>query len=232
METLPSPVYPTTFGKFPELPYELRLKIWSFIALGSRNVRIKYNMLSATYDEKKISRFAGYTSSEPTPVIFHICHESRAEANRTLSHKPYFGSFFHGARIYFDFSQDTLVFGDGTGENPADYLLDVFIGGGYHGADDFEMVERMSVDITEDNYARRSFIWEEIRQFTSLKFLTIYNWDPYSSGLRNDMMTYYRETLHMVAAMYPEWSVPQVLVKTNSGLDWGMIEREESEVAT
>jgi hypothetical protein len=217
---------PTTFTKFPELPLELRLKIWSFAVPGPRNVKIDYKVLT-TYKEMKDPHFTPYTSHEPPPPIFQVCRESRAEARQIGRHKLRFGSkFHHEANIYFDFFQDTLVLGDGTGEKPENYVLDAFIGGGWHGADDFEKVERLSMDIVESNYARRTFVWDEIRQFSSLKQVTIHSWEEYTSEGRRFSLSYYLETLRDFAKGYPEWEVPQITIKSSGGQDSGVLGRK------
>jgi hypothetical protein len=51
--------YPQSFTLFPELPLELRLRIWSFIAPGPRTVSIKYKGLSFYSIGKGFSAAAG-----------------------------------------------------------------------------------------------------------------------------------------------------------------------------
>jgi hypothetical protein len=220
---------PTSFTKFPKLPSELRLKIWSFATPGPRNVRIDYKVLSATLKEMKHPEFTPYTSAEPPPAIFQVCRESRAEAQKMGTHKLSFGSkFHHEARIYFDFSQDTLNLGDGTGKKPENYVLDAFIGGGWHGADDFEKVERLSIDLVEDIYDRRTFIWDEIRQFSSLKELTVHTWEHYTMmDGRHYSISFYRHTLQSVVDSHPEWEIPKVTLKSLGGEDSAILGREK-----
>jgi len=179
---------PPSFTLFAHLPFELRLKIWSFITPGPRTVSIKYKGLSHYPIGKDFSAAAGWRSPDPVPTIFHICQESRIEALK--SYQLAFGSCLYNypGRIYFDFSKDTLRFGNNQAgaymtvpemlqSGPIDYMLDVFLGGDFYGADDAEKVRYMITDIDQSVYGRRAFCWDEIRLFTGLKELTIVPWD-------------------------------------------------------
>jgi hypothetical protein len=223
-----------SFTLFPELPLELRLKIWSFIAPGPRTVSIKYKGLSFYSIGKGFSAAAGWRSPDPVPTILHICQESRTEALK--SYRLAFGSYLHSGRIYFDFSKDTLRFGNNQGDaymtvpemlqsGPIDYMLDIFLGGDFYGADDAEKVRYMITDIDESVYGRRAFCWDEIRLFTGLKELTIMPWDE--DEMAGELMKGYRDTLRNVASSHPEWVVPRItVVSATSGTLWGTLEVE------
>ena len=147
----------TTFTHFPDLPFELRLKVWRLITPGPRTVPIEYRMKYEDFNGKRISKFSGWSTGEPVPVILQICHEARFQARKSL--QPAFKSFFHEARIYINFDIDTILFGarlddphsidlfidDGS----SDYVLEIFLGGEHYGADDVENVQRMVLDVSE-----------------------------------------------------------------------------------
>jgi hypothetical protein len=225
---------PPGFTLFPDLPLELRLKIWSFITPGPRTVSIKYKGLSFYSIGKGFSAAAGWRSPDPVPIVLHICRESRTEALK--SYQLAFGSYLHPGRIYFDFSKDTLRFGNSQGDaymtvpemlqsGPIDYLLDVFLGGDFYGADDAEKVKYMITDIDESVYGRRAFCWDEIRLFAGLKKLTIMPWDE--DEMADELMRGYRNTLRNVASKHHEWVVPQIaVVSATSGALWGTLEVE------
>jgi hypothetical protein len=225
---------PPGFTLFPDLPLELRLKIWSFITPGPRIVSIKYKGLSFYSIGKGFSAAAGWRSPDPVPIVLHICRESRTEALK--SYQLAFGSYLHPGRIYFDFSKDTLRFGNSQGDaymtvpemlqsGPIDYLLDVFLGGDFYGADDAEKVKYMITDIDESVYGRRAFCWDEIRLFTGLKKLTIMPWDE--DEMADELMRGYRNTLRNVASKHHEWVIPQIaVVSATSGTLWGTLEVE------
>jgi hypothetical protein len=132
-----------------------------------------------------------------------------------------------------NFSADTIRFGNGPAifsiqdvgkwTEPSDYLLDVFLGGGPHGADDYEKIEEMVLDVSESLYARRNFCWDEVRLFEGLKRLTLLVWEPdYAHG---QIMGKYNETLGRVQIAHPEWDVPEVMViSMESGTEWGLLE--------
>jgi hypothetical protein len=222
----------TTFTLFPELPFELRLKCWSFVAPGPRRVHIKYQTKYNTTNARAVVAFSGWTSPDPAPVILHICHESREEALK--SYQLSFGSVFSEARVYFNFSIDTLCFG-ATPESPtiidtrwsppgaSGYLLDVILGGSY-GTDDIEKLRYLSIDIPEDLYARKSFCWDEIRMFPVLEKLTIISWDEKEmSGM---LMDQFRRTLTTVSNAHPQWVIPKITaISAQSWEEWGVVQK-------
>jgi len=106
---------------------------------------------------------------------------------------------------------------------PIDYMLDVFLGGDFYGAEDAEKVQYMITDIDESVYGRRAFCWDEIRLFTGLKELTIMPWDE--DEMADELMRGYRDTLRNVANAHPEWAVPRItVISATSGTLWGMLE--------
>lgn len=82
------------FTVFPNLPSELRIKIWQQ-ACYPRTVTLTYT-----------SSTSSFTSSTPAPTLLSVSHESRHEALRiyTLS----FGTFSQPGRTYFNPHLDTL----------------------------------------------------------------------------------------------------------------------------
>jgi hypothetical protein len=223
-----------SFTLFQNLPLELRLKIWALIAPPPRTVSIKYKRFSINRVGKGFSAAGGWTSPDPVPIILHICEESRTEALK--SYQLAFGIYRHSGTIYFDFSKDTLRFGNSQGDaymtvpemlqsGPIDYMLDVFLGGDFYGAEDAEKVQYMITDIDESVYGRRAFCWDEIRLFTGLKELTIMPWDE--DEMATELMRGYRDTLRNVANDHPEWVVPRItVVSATSGTLWGTLEVE------
>jgi len=225
-----------SFTLFPELPFELRLKIWSYIAPGPRVVGINYRNQRVKRRGQNVTFLhnrAGWNSPDPVPVILHICHESRTEGLKSL--RTTFGSHWFPGEVYFDFERDTLHFGHGKARDylnnnvgPSDYLLDVFMGGGYSGGNDGELVKYMILDIDETVYGRRSFCWDEIREFTGLQELTLMPWEEQENAL--ELMRIYRASLNEVARLYPEWRVPKIKVFSPlSGQEWGILEVEKVE---
>jgi hypothetical protein len=211
----------TSFTLFPRLPLELRLKIWQTMLPGPRTVNIQYKMKYDEFDGKKVSSFTGWTSFDPVPVALHVCQESREESLKR--YQTSFGSYFHASKIYFDFSKDILRFGADDGSSKNIYLLDIFLGGGYHGANDVEKVRSMIVSINDDLYARRYFIWNEIRLFTSLEELKIVVWEE--DFTTDEIMRFYRSSLRNVAVAHPEWTVPRIsVVSAETGTTWGALE--------
>ena len=70
----------STFTPFPKLPVELRLKIWKYGCLFTRNVDIRAKEISGIvckYTDEVAHYFHSYA---PPPPLLHICRESRSEA--------------------------------------------------------------------------------------------------------------------------------------------------------
>ncbi|TAQ84224.1 hypothetical protein B7494_g7453 [Chlorociboria aeruginascens] len=89
----------TEFSYFPELPAEIRLRIWKFLFPGPRLVRIKLQS-------------KGCSSAAPLPITLHICQESREETQKSYSLAFPVQSLDAAARIYFDFKIDTILLAD------------------------------------------------------------------------------------------------------------------------
>jgi len=85
------------FPRFPELPTEIRLKIWKYCLPAPRALEVDYGECSDFLHCKY-----------PPPIALQICRESRAEA---LKHYELaFDNRPNASRIYFDFSRDGLHF--------------------------------------------------------------------------------------------------------------------------
>ncbi|KAH8602948.1 hypothetical protein B0O99DRAFT_604744 [Bisporella sp. PMI_857] len=218
----------TSFTSFPLLPYEIRLRIWEFIAPGPRTVQVSYHANYKQFNGRASAAFDGWISKTPIPTILHICHESRVEALKSF--QLAFGTYFHKPTIYLNFDMDTVLFGDedladnrwSPSSTASDYLLDVLLGGGYHGPDDTDKIQNMVFDIHEDLYARRNFCWDEIRLFAGLKEITLRVWDE--DNWRERLMSHYRATLTVVAKAHPEWVIPKIRVASGyTKYEWGTI---------
>ncbi|KAE8451999.1 hypothetical protein EG329_002164 [Mollisiaceae sp. DMI_Dod_QoI] len=99
------------FTLFPQLPPELRLRIWFFALPRQRLVELKEDTTQPSYFPIAISeRFIeSVYSPTPVPSILHACKESRAEGLRhyKLTFRNQWGPTGTG-RIYFDASVDIL----------------------------------------------------------------------------------------------------------------------------
>lgn len=170
----------------------------------------------------------------PIPLALHICSESRAEA--LISYQLTFGSPFAAPTVYIDFSIDTIRFGVGLGiedlraidqlassREPTDYKLDIFLGGGPHGADGFEKVESMILDVHESLYMRKDYCWNEIRLFVGLKHLTLLFCE--SDYAMSKEIGVYKKSLARIMRAHPDWKVPCIrMLSMISGSDFGFME--------
>ncbi|KAH7364108.1 hypothetical protein BKA65DRAFT_572299 [Rhexocercosporidium sp. MPI-PUGE-AT-0058] len=215
--TITSPL--TTFTLFPELPFELRLKIWNCIASGPRTVTITYGSQATRHKGKTISMVEGLKSYQLA-----------------------FGSQYHAAKIYFNFWTDILRFGNGheaeylardaewIKAGPAPYRLDLFLAGGYYGGDDSEKVQYLSLDLDEEVYGRKYLFWSEIKDFTALKELTVLAWEE-TDEAANVLMQSYSTTLTHDLKQSPEWVAPKTIVRSAvTGNEWGTLQVEDGKV--
>ncbi|RDW77141.1 hypothetical protein BP6252_05194 [Coleophoma cylindrospora] len=221
------------FSLFPDLPLELRLKIWRHTFHVNRIVAISIVLGGG--------RFSGWKSLDKPPVVLWVNSEAREEA---LKHyKLSFGTPLRPASIYFNPRIDTLRFGNGLGDDfrinreawleagAGNYLLNVFLGTGYtprpgiKPASNCQSVVSMIVDVDEDIYGRRVFIWNEIKDFCNLKELTILAWDEDSKSA--ERMDKFQSTLNITAADFRHWVVPNINVMSAcSGNTWGALRRQ------
>jgi hypothetical protein len=233
----------SSFTLFPELPSELRLKIWRTSLPGPRVVGIQYKIgYESGLDGKMIQAFAGWKSPDPVPIVLHACHESREEALKRFHLS--FGTELHPARIYFNFWTDTVRFSNGPSDpfltnpgwfkaSPSDYLLNIFLGTHYIFrpenfslmASDSEKIRYMIIDVDEGIYERPSFCWDDIRLFGGLRELTLLSWDEDERD--GELMARFRTTLNTVSVNHLEWVIPKVSVLSAiSGKGWGNVRLE------
>lgn len=65
----------TKFTLFPDLPSELRIKIWALAQPGPRIIKVMKNELM----------YGGVSSATSPPVLLHVCRESRYETLKVFS---------------------------------------------------------------------------------------------------------------------------------------------------
>jgi hypothetical protein len=127
--------------------------------------------------------------------------------------------------VYFDFDRDCLRFGQPipTGSpdcermtGPRDYNLDLFLGGGFNGADDAEKVRYLSIDVTEDLFDRAGFCFDDLREFRALKRVEMWNW-PIGEWDVESQLHAMRDKLREVMMKYEDWNAPEIVAKFASG---------------
>ncbi|KAI6779569.1 uncharacterized protein J7T54_002837 [Emericellopsis cladophorae] len=98
------------FHLFPQLPPEIRLRIWSLnLPQASRLIPINANTPSTSKQSSSPSRGAsGCTTTTAVPPNLHACSESRLHALQTLT--PSFGFARTQGRIPFDYARDMVYF--------------------------------------------------------------------------------------------------------------------------
>lgn len=98
-ETTPSPVAAQTFTLFPNLPTEIKRKIYRHMMPGPRSVHLTFRKHNTNF----------LKSSTPIPVLLHLNRDARSEALKT--YQLYFGTSKNPSKVYFNPKIDTLYFG-------------------------------------------------------------------------------------------------------------------------
>jgi 2EXR family len=101
------------FTKFPELPTELRLKIWSYAATAQRLLELQYCIV----DRK-------FFSFQKLPAILHTSQESRAVG--LCYYHLSFGTDKHPPDTYFNAVNDILFFGSEQYDDEIEYMVRYF----------------------------------------------------------------------------------------------------------
>lgn len=106
------------FTLFPNLPVELRLKIWSFVPRPPTVVKFEYKLPEAkrTFAGKLVDWWLRKAkpegqlhASSPIHPLFHVCSESREVISKYYT--PAFSSLI-GHVIWFDYSASVLALND------------------------------------------------------------------------------------------------------------------------
>ena len=100
----------TTFHLFPNLPIEIRLKIWSFDLSIPRTVTISCIREPIIRGAQRTAKV--WSTDTPMPVLLHVNRESRYEALSIYT--PYFTTPSSPRPIYLSFSLDVVKFADGV----------------------------------------------------------------------------------------------------------------------
>jgi hypothetical protein len=191
----------TTFHLFPNLPFELRLKIWEYAISEPRTVTISCQR--EMLDRER--RFAkAFTSSTPPPRLLHINRESRFEALSLYS--PTFKIDTSPNYTYICFARDTI--------KCADSVLE------YMPAHEVSSIQRLELEVKDAEYFGH-FHMDVVKKMHRLQEVTLlatagevdYSWNR---GER------YVETLtrDFKSAQYdnPGWVCPRVrIVNRKSG---------------
>ena len=103
---------PPAFGRFRDLPLEIRQLIWSFAANEPRVIELRYTV-NGTGRKHDVSldenEHGGIWSIAETPAVLHACRESRAEGLKR--YELAFGTQERDARVYVSFENDIIYLG-------------------------------------------------------------------------------------------------------------------------
>jgi len=169
----PSNLTTPTFHPFPHLPFELRLKIYSYALSTPRNLTITCHRPPFKRGQPRIAQ--SFKSNYPPPALLHVCHESRLEALNT--YKPHFKTakvtieenftqeVFVSARscIYVSWDQDTLEFE----ETLLAYLAET----------ELQAIQRLKLQVRDAAYFGH-FYMDTLKRMKSLKELDIWAQNP------------------------------------------------------
>ncbi|QPH16640.1 hypothetical protein C2857_001329 [Epichloe festucae Fl1] len=113
---------PTLFPSFPQLPPELRLKIWTLNLPTTRLVSMRCGARCPSLHDAQLCTtsmsFMGCTSNASVPINLHVCAESRADTLKSF--RRAFGFARMPGQMFFNPASDILYFGPQDGYMAAD----------------------------------------------------------------------------------------------------------------
>ncbi|ESZ97861.1 hypothetical protein SBOR_1737 [Sclerotinia borealis F-4128] len=202
----------TTFSYFPELPTELRLKIWDLCIPAARDV---YLSPKADRRIQKHPPFRGWFITSASfivgglefdtnciPPLLHVNQESQEVG--LASYELAFESCHRAGTAYIDFERDTLKM-TRAGAN----CLGMFLGGAFWGADGAEKIRNLEFRVETHMWDVVDFCWNDVRQFSSLRNLRLM---IYASFVDDSDIPGIREKLRNFALRHPEWKVPNIRI--------------------
>ncbi|KAL3425004.1 hypothetical protein PVAG01_04285 [Phlyctema vagabunda] len=189
----------TSFHLFPDLPGEIRLKIWGELLQVSRTVEL--NCKKGQYPGSK--RYAeAFSTKDAVPSLLHVNQEARYEALKIYT--PEFATQTSTKRTYFAFDRDILKVPEGV-------LA-------YLGHPELQRIVRMSMEVKDHSYFGH-FNMDTIRQMPNLKELDLfsghgimYSWDR----ARNPYVEVLQREFEEVKIEDPGWECPRVRIFSKS----------------
>jgi hypothetical protein len=186
-----------TFHLFPQLPSELRLKVYDFALSTPRTVVVscKREKIEGTREFAET-----FTSQNPVPALLHTCRESRIEGLKV--YKPAFRTDTSPNYTYAAFDQDTIECIDRV----VQYLK----------RDEIDRVQKMLVRVY-DSALFWHFHMETVMAMQNLEELDILasqeqiGWGidrRWVDGLTND--------IRLTKENVPDWCCPRIRVLDNS----------------
>lgn len=190
------------FHLFPQLPGELRLKIWSIILSTPRFVDINCKRRIVEGERRWAKR---WNSSIPPPALLHVCRESRFEALQT--YLPYFTTEDSDNALFICFDQDTIRCTDRVIE--------------YFGVVDMVGVQRLVIDVNDMVYFS-PFHMETLKRMSKLEYVELamqvvetYSWLGTERILQNCKRDFEQERFDN-----PGWECPRVkVVNRDTGVE-------------
>jgi hypothetical protein len=184
---------PSSFHLFPQLPSELRLKVWNLALSVPRVVSVTCQRERPHGTRRFVKSFLSKTG---VPPILHACRESRLEG--FLTYKPMFKTDSSPNYTYISFENDTITC--------ADSILE------YMGDDELERIQRMILDVKDEAYFCHFHVESlmRMRMLTELELLVTgekiswYRGRRHLDGLIGD--------LEQTRIQNPTWVCPHVVI--------------------
>lgn len=198
-----------TFHYFPNLPTEIRLRIWSLALSNSRIIHIDCERGV----HPTLRRYAkAFTSPDPGPPLLHVNHEARREALRV-----YRASFrtrhVPDHCIYIAFDRDVLQ----LSENVLAYVEHA----------ELNAIQTMIVEVIDSSYFA-CFCMDILRQMLKLRELKLVMARKNNENSSQVQLAQYiatiKEDFNEVIKLHPEWEFPNVTIITHdTGEEVGVV---------
>ncbi|OWO99953.1 hypothetical protein B2J93_8573 [Marssonina coronariae] len=196
------------FHGFPNLPSELRLKIWAFALRRPRVVNIAGKK---AIDPKRTPRrfVVAFLSTTPRPAMINACQESRSEALAT--YRRYFQTEHAPNCVYLAPDRDAV--------RCSDNLLEHF------GPDEVGAVERLVLDVADAGYFGH-FNMAIIASMARLTKLDLYTDEGDLTSWRGGNVRILSTDFEGARKSDPGWACPRVrIIDRHTGAEVLCIER-------
>ncbi|KAK6582212.1 hypothetical protein PZA11_004620 [Diplocarpon coronariae] len=196
------------FHGFPNLPSELRLKIWAFALRRPRVVNIAGKK---AIDPKRTPRrfVVAFLSTTPRPAMINACQESRSEALAT--YRRYFQTEHAPNCVYLAPDRDAV--------RCSDNLLEHF------GPDEVGAVERLVLDVADAGYFGH-FNMAIIASMARLTELDLYTDEGDLTSWRGGNVRILSTDFEGARKSDPGWACPRVrIIDRHTGAEVLCIER-------
>ncbi|RDW59602.1 hypothetical protein BP6252_12689 [Coleophoma cylindrospora] len=196
------------FHLFPNLPGEIRLKVWNYILKEPRVVDISCERGLLPGSRRYAKSFG---SKSPPPALLYVNRETRYEA--LAVYQPYFETAYSTKCTYLNCDQDAIRLNDST-------LT-------YFGKQERSCIQTMIIEVSDYSYFGPYYM-ETLKTMSKLKNLELISSDgvKYSWNQANDQYVWFLQgEFEEAMSADPGWECPRVrIVSLHTGAEMAVVD--------